>query len=294
MVTNGDSAPPRKHVTGDQATAVTTATGAAAASSWLQERAGADGRWLPDAQELARLRRAAHGHPVTGWRAWFDPAAGYLAMPADGPGDLAVARDATSADARDFVADSLALGGMVWIRDVDDHPVSAIAGVEVIRRLAVLERVVGAPGSPDPDIRRFEPDRDLPALAKLLRDAYDGTPDGWGSRRIAAEIARDGFDPADIVVARSADAHGELDGAHWTMRRDEHTGEVHNLSVHPRARGRGLARRLLDGGLARLAAQGCDRVILWVDEANEPAMHLYEMAGFTTAWVDALVTLPPA
>jgi [ribosomal protein S18]-alanine N-acetyltransferase len=45
-------------------------------------------------------------------------------------------------------------------------------------------------------------------------------------------------------------------------------------------RGRGLARRLLDLHLRRLAGLGLRTVFLEVDAGNEPARRLYARAGF--------------
>jgi mycothiol synthase len=193
-----------------------------------------------------------------------------------------------------FVAAAAHDGMDAWIRDVDDtHPVVALGEVSIQRRLRVLERSLDEPiPPPRAAIEDFSPDRDHEALVRLLADAYAGTPDGWDPERVALETARPTFAPADILVALSIERPGELDGAHWTLRRDKLTGEVHNLSVHPSARGRGLADDLLVAGLVRLQEAGCERVILWVDADNEPGRRLYTRRDFTTAWVDALVRLP--
>ncbi|MEX0886071.1 MAG: GNAT family N-acetyltransferase [Phycisphaeraceae bacterium] len=45
-------------------------------------------------------------------------------------------------------------------------------------------------------------------------------------------------------------------------------------------RGRGLAHRLLEHGLRRVGAMGGSRLMLAVDERNEPAMRLYRGLGF--------------
>ncbi|MDX1510455.1 MAG: GNAT family N-acetyltransferase [Nitriliruptorales bacterium] len=275
------------------ASRVTSSTAAATALSWLEERAGADGRWLPDATEVARLRRAAEGRRPHDWVAWFGPDVGYLGVVPGQPANVVPATGVADTTLTSLVRAALPAGGDAWIRDVaGGHPVLNLEGATVRRRLLVLERSTHPVPAHVPDLDDFDPDRDLDALVRLLDEAYAGTPDGWDRERVLEETSREGFEPADIIIARSADAPGELDGAHWTLRRDERTGEVHNLSVHPRAQGQGLARRLLDAGMARLAEQGCERVILWVDEANEAGVRLYASAGFTTAWVDALVRLP--
>lgn len=296
MVTNGPRDPPRELPLRAQDVRIDSPSAAAAALGWLEDHAGPDGRRLPDGQELDRLHDAADGRARDGWSAWFDPATAYLARPATGPGDLIPAQGVAPAALSDLVSTAVPAGLDAWIRDVDDaHPVLALHDVNVSRRLLVLEHGLDEP-LPDPraPIEAFQPDRDHAALLRLLADAYAGTPDGWDAERVVRETTRAAFAPDDILVARSTTRPGELDGAHWTLRRDDRTGEVHNLSVHPGARGHGLADDLLVAGLAYLQAAGCERVILWVDADNEAGRRLYARRDFTTAWVDALVELAPA
>jgi ribosomal-protein-alanine N-acetyltransferase len=56
--------------------------------------------------------------------------------------------------------------------------------------------------------------------------------------------------------------------------------EILSVAVAPAWRGRGLARRLLDVHLNRLARCGTGAVFLEVDEHNEPARRLYRRARF--------------
>jgi len=53
---------------------------------------------------------------------------------------------------------------------------------------------------------------------------------------------------------------------------------IHALYVHPRARGQGLGRALLDDAKAR-----ANRLDLWVLQANEPARDFYARHGFAEA-----------
>jgi ribosomal-protein-alanine N-acetyltransferase len=59
--------------------------------------------------------------------------------------------------------------------------------------------------------------------------------------------------------------------------------EILSVAVAPRHRGRGLARKLLDVHLGRLAGYGVSSVFLEVDEGNVPARRLY--AGLRFAQV---------
>ena len=56
--------------------------------------------------------------------------------------------------------------------------------------------------------------------------------------------------------------------------------EILSVAVAPSRRGKGLARRLLDLHLRRLAGLGARKVFLEVDEGNVPARRLYRRAGF--------------
>ena len=57
-------------------------------------------------------------------------------------------------------------------------------------------------------------------------------------------------------------------------------GEVLNLAVAPEWRRQGVARALLDAGIAALAARGADEIFLEVRESNVQAQALYTSAGF--------------
>jgi ribosomal-protein-alanine N-acetyltransferase len=56
--------------------------------------------------------------------------------------------------------------------------------------------------------------------------------------------------------------------------------EILSIAVASSRRGKGLARRLLDLNLRRLAGLGARTVFLEVDEGNVPARRLYRRAGF--------------
>jgi [ribosomal protein S18]-alanine N-acetyltransferase len=60
----------------------------------------------------------------------------------------------------------------------------------------------------------------------------------------------------------------------------EDEAEILSVAVAGRERGRGLAHRLLDLHLRRLAGLAARTVFLEVDEHNVPALRLYQRAGF--------------
>jgi [ribosomal protein S18]-alanine N-acetyltransferase len=111
---------------------------------------------------------------------------------------------------------------------------------------------------------------DAPQLAALHGGAFRR---GWSAeeferllleRNVVADRAMAGARLAGFVVSRLA--------------ADE--AEILSIAVAPEFRGAGLARRLLDVHLRRLAAYGVAKVFLEVDEHNAPARRLYSGFGF--------------
>jgi len=82
-----------------------------------------------------------------------------------------------------------------------------------------------------------------------------------------------------LVIAHRAGSGRKLAG--FIMSRlVEDEAEILSVAVAKSQQGRGLARRLLDLHLRRLAGLGARAVFLEVDEHNRPAIRLYDRAGF--------------
>lgn len=273
-----------------------------------------------DESEQERLDDLARtGHRADGWSAALlrrdGRALAYVALLAGQPsgpaiGDVAVHRaipDAEQATARALLAArhlGVELGAdhvQVWLRAVGPAELAAAsaAGFEVERRLLILGRALP---SDDPGgaaavarllaegtiVRAYRPDEDDAEVVAVLAAAYAGTDDGgWDLARFRERRGWAWFRPEDLLVA--ADPDGHLAGLHWLKRRGDRTGEVYNLAVHPRAQGRGVGPALLHAGLEHLGSVGCTEVILWVDAANQRAVHLYERHGFAIRWQDLAV-----
>lgn len=57
-------------------------------------------------------------------------------------------------------------------------------------------------------------------------------------------------------------------------------GELDSIAVHPRYRGRGIAKALLNCTIARLRSERVRTLRLMVSTANESAIRLYQSYGF--------------
>ena len=83
-----------------------------------------------------------------------------------------------------------------------------------------------------------------------------------------------------------AQANG-LAGFCWTkIHVDERVGEIYVIAVDPARQRQGLGRPLVVAGLDWLAEQGIPTGMLFVDAANEAAVGLYRVLGFSTHRVD--------
>lgn len=87
-----------------------------------------------------------------------------------------------------------------------------------------------------------------------------------------------------LLIDRTVLAHRARLGRHFAgfilSRRAADESEILSVAIAPRRRGRGIARRMLDLHLRRLAGLGIRTVFLEVDETNESARRLYARAGF--------------
>ena len=112
--------------------------------------------------------------------------------------------------------------------------------------------------------------RDAAAIAALHAASFRR---GWSEQEVEG-----------LLIDRNVIAHRAMSGTAMVgfimsrLAADE--AEILSVAVAGRRRGRGLARKLLDLHLRRLAALGARAVFLEVDEHNAPAIRLYGRAGF--------------
>jgi ribosomal-protein-alanine N-acetyltransferase len=121
----------------------------------------------------------------------------------------------------------------------------------------------------DPVLSEAGPD-DAPALAALHGASFHR---GWSDGEFES-----------LLLDRNIIAHRAIAGRNVVgfimSRLVLGEAEILSIAVATSRRGKGLARRLLDLNLSRLAGLGARTVFLEVDEGNVPARRLYQRAGF--------------
>jgi len=121
----------------------------------------------------------------------------------------------------------------------------------------------------EPSIREANA-RDASAIAALHDRSFRR---GWSEQEV------EGLLLDRHVIAHQAKGGAKLDGF-ILSRLVEDEAEILSVAVAERQRGRGLARKLLNLHLRRLAGLGARTIFLEVDEHNVPALRLYQNAGF--------------
>ncbi|ETR77996.1 alanine acetyltransferase [Afipia sp. P52-10] len=114
--------------------------------------------------------------------------------------------------------------------------------------------------------------RDAAKLSQLHRASFHR---GWGQGEFESMLAERntfadrlmlGRTPIGFIISRIA--------------ADE--AEILSVAVASARRGKGYSRNLLSHHLGHLAGRGVRRVFLEVEENNQPAVRLYQRAGFRT------------
>ena len=167
---------------------------------------------------------------------------------------------------------------------------AAALGLRPTRGLLIMQRSlddIEAPAVPEGlTLRSYRPNdaEELLAVnaAAFAEHAEQGALDVGG---LNARMAEPWFDGQGLILGFDA---GGLAGFHWTKRVDATTGEVYVIGIAPRAQGQGWGKVLLQAGLAHLRSSGAERVLLYVDSAEEVAVRMYESAGFHVASRDVL------
>jgi mycothiol synthase len=220
--------------------------------------------------------------------------AGYAQLDADGSAELVVHPDhRRRGHGRHLLDDLLAANPQTRVWAHGDLPgaqaLAASAGLDRLRSLWQMSRPLADRLPPfavptDVTVRTFVPGADDAAWVSANAAAFADHPEQGRLKvhDLAQRMAEPWFDPAGFFVAERG---GELIGYHWTKVVDR-VGEVYVVGVTPRAQGGGLGRVLTLVGLHHLRNLGLERVILYTEEDNRPAVNLYTSLGFTRSAID--------
>ncbi|RKS71090.1 mycothiol synthase [Actinomadura pelletieri DSM 43383] len=172
---------------------------------------------------------------------------------------------------------------------------AALADAEGLTRARALFQMRRPASGPLPEphlaegvtLRTFEPGRDEQAWLEVNARAFADHPEqgAWTIEDVRDREAEAWFDPSGFFLA---ERDGRLAGFHWTKIHPDDIGEVYVIGVAPDAQGLGLGRALTLTGLHHLRDMGVDQLMLYVDESNTAAVHLYESLGFTHHAVDVM------
>jgi mycothiol synthase len=182
-------------------------------------------------------------------------------------------------------------GLLVWAHG--DHPaarrLAATQGLTAVRELLQLRAPVAhaTTGGPDDAGHRldaFRPNRDESAWLDLNARAFASHPEQGAVTRddLDALMAEPWFDADDFLLDRDGD---DLVGYCW-LKVENGVGEFYVVGVSPDHQGRGVGRRLVTAGLARLAERGITTASLYVEADNTAAVRLYRSFGFSDHSID--------
>ena len=180
-----------------------------------------------------------------------------------------------------------------------DHPaarhLATKAGLEPVRVLYRMALEIDRESFGDVtlpqgySIRTFVPDDDDAAWLALNATAFADHPEQGQLTQddLEARKAESWFDPEGFFIAE--DAQGTPVGFHWTKTPvGSASGEVYAVGVHPDTQGSGLGKALTLHGMNHLAGSGLEKIVLYVDDENRPAVNLYTSLGFSIENTDVM------
>lgn len=142
-------------------------------------------------------------------------------------------------------------------------------------------------------LRPVQPRRDLAAVADLIETCFADSLDAGGRAMLRDMRLMANSHPLVWALARLGQALPPLEGYVWieddrlvgnvsiTPARYDRGWVVANVAVYPEYRRRGIARRLMEAALDRIAQRG-QFAVLQVDADNGAACRLYDDLGFET------------
>jgi DNA-binding MarR family transcriptional regulator/GNAT superfamily N-acetyltransferase len=107
---------------------------------------------------------------------------------------------------------------------------------------------------------------------------------GWDERfeALVAQIAADFVKNFDEKRERCwiAELDGEPVGSVFVVKENKSTAKLRLLLVEPKARGRGLGKRLVEECIAFARDKGYRKLVLWTQSNLAAARHIYKQTGF--------------
>ena len=107
---------------------------------------------------------------------------------------------------------------------------------------------------------------------------------GWDEtfEALAAEVAAKFLRDFDPKWERSwiAEKDGENVGCVFLVKQSDDVAKLRMLLVHPKARGLGIGKRLVEECIRFARAKGYKKITLWTNDILTTARHIYQQAGF--------------
>ena len=199
-------------------------------------------------------------------------------------------------------------GDVHWWVHAPDVEAAAIAAALGMRRTRAITQYRAA--LPPPTVaahdagrvatRAFSRGVDDEAWLRVNNLAFVGHPEegDWTQASLDARLDASWCTTGDILVhdapptaappttgaPPAAGATPALDAFCWVKMHPDATppmGEIYKVAVDPARHGTGLGRAMVVAGLAHMHARGAVVAMLYVDDANAPAVALYRSLGFT-------------
>jgi DNA-binding MarR family transcriptional regulator/GNAT superfamily N-acetyltransferase len=153
----------------------------------------------------------------------------------------------------------------------------------VVGAMAAVEALLGEPHAASPIILRPHEAGDMgwvtSANAAIYAKEY-----GWDLtyEALVARITADFIDNFDARRERCwiAELDGERVGSVFVVRKSDEVAKLRLLILDPKARGRGLGRRLVEECLRFAKSAGYSSMTLWTQSILTAARGIYERAGF--------------
>lgn len=117
-------------------------------------------------------------------------------------------------------------------------------------------------------------EEDIPQITAIELQSYTCP---WSGNQFRSELLNQGYNHARVAVEDKG--HTVLGYCFfWILLADEL--HIHNVSVHPQHRRKGIAKMLLEESFDLARQHACHSAVLEVRESNQAARSLYNQLGF--------------